>query len=75
MDNIKTIGKRKKSLGGLVNTNNLLKLVIELLGNKPFYPKGLYRFRSYEEKEEWTKKKCRVVRIKTSYFRRLAGIM
>ena len=56
MDNIKTRGKRKKSSGGLVNTNNLLKLVIALRGNKPFYPKGIYRFRSYEEKEEWTKK-------------------
>jgi len=43
MDNIKIIGKRKRSSGGLVNTNNLLKLVIELRGNKPFYPKGLYR--------------------------------
>ncbi|MBC8183673.1 hypothetical protein H8E88_21480 [candidate division KSB1 bacterium] len=56
MDKIKTIGKRKKSPGGLVNTNNLLKLVIELRGNKPFYPKGLYRFKSFEEKEEWEKK-------------------
>jgi hypothetical protein len=53
MEKIKKLGKRRNSSGGLDNTNNLLKLVIDLRGNKPFYPKGVYRFKTYEEKEKW----------------------
>ena len=55
MDSIKVIGKRKRSTG-LIATNNLLKLVIALRGNKPFHPKGVYRFKSYKDLEKWTKK-------------------
>ena len=53
---IKILGKRKPSSGGLQATDNLLKLVIKLRGNKRFVPKGLYRFKTFKEKEEWEKK-------------------
>jgi hypothetical protein len=53
---VKVIGKRKKTQSGLLAVNNLLKLVIQLRGNRPFIPKGLYRFKSFEESQEWTLK-------------------
>ena len=52
----KTVGKRIPSSGGLLAAEGFLKLVIALRGNKPFIPRGVYRFRSFEEKEEWAKK-------------------
>ena len=52
----KTVGRRKQSSGGLMVTDNLLKLVIALRGNKPFYPRGVYKFKSFEEKEAWALK-------------------
>ena len=56
MTNTKIIGKRKQSSGGLLATDNLLKLVIALRGNKPFCPRGVYKFKSFEEKEAWSRK-------------------
>ena len=56
MGKIKILGKRKPCSGGLVKANNLFKLALGLRGNKPFCPKGIHRFKSYEEKEEWTRK-------------------
>ena len=49
---IKILGKRKPSSGGLQATDNLLKLVIKLRGNKRFVPKGLQRLKTFKEKEE-----------------------
>lgn len=50
---MKVVGRRKKMRGGLEAMNGLLELAIELRGDKPFAPRGLYRFRSYEEADEW----------------------
>lgn len=50
---VKVVGKRSASRGGLEVTNVLLKLVLKLRGSKVFFPKGVYRFKSYEEKERW----------------------
>ena len=50
---MKVVGKRKPSAGGLEAADKLLKLAIELRGDKPFFPKGVYKFRSFEEKEAW----------------------
>ena len=41
---------------GLEAMNGLLELAIELRGNKPFAPRGIYRFKSYEEADEWRMK-------------------
>lgn len=35
-------------------TAPLLRLAVDLRGDKPFLPRGVHRFRSFEESEEWT---------------------
>lgn len=52
----KTIGTRKPNSGGLEKTNNLFELVIGLRGDKPFHPRGLFKFKTWEEKAEWDRK-------------------
>lgn len=52
---MKVVGRRKPGKG-LLHADALLKLVIALRGNKPFIPRGVYFFRSHEEKDEWTMK-------------------
>jgi len=39
---------------GLPAANNLLKLVIGLRGKCPFIPKGVHRFKSFEESNQWS---------------------
>jgi hypothetical protein len=39
---------------GLVAANNLFKLVIGLRGTRPFIPKGIHRFESFEEAQQWS---------------------
>jgi hypothetical protein len=49
----KTLGRRRPPQG-LAATAALLRLVVDLRAGKPFVPRGLYRFSSFEESEEWT---------------------
>ena len=49
------LGKRKPGKG-LLYADGLLKLVIALRGDEPFVPRGVYRFHSHEEEDEWTLK-------------------
>ena len=49
---MKTVGRRRWR-GGLVAAAGLLELALQLRGNKPFLPKGVYRFRSFKESDEW----------------------
>jgi hypothetical protein len=52
-DGVKVVGRR--TIGrGLVATAPLLRLAVDLRGDKPFLPRGIHRFRSFEESEEWT---------------------
>lgn len=52
-ERVKIVGRRR--LGrGLSAAAPLLRLVVELRGRKPFLPRGIHRFRSFEESEEWT---------------------
>jgi hypothetical protein len=53
---MKIVGKRRASHRGLEDAKDFLDLVIELRAGKPFIPKGVWRFRSFEEKDEWTMK-------------------
>jgi hypothetical protein len=39
--------------GGLESTDALLRLVVELRRGKPFIPRGVHRFSSHEEKDQW----------------------
>lgn len=52
---MKVVGRRRWGQG-LTATASLLRLNLELRGDKPFLPKGVHRFRSFEESEEWTLK-------------------
>ncbi len=50
---MKTVGRRRPSTGGLEAADSLLRLVVELRRGKPFIPRGVYRFHSHEEKDQW----------------------
>ena len=52
---MKVVGRRRWGRG-LVATAPLLRLTLELRGDNPFLPKGVHRFRSFEESEECTLK-------------------
>jgi hypothetical protein len=49
---MKVVGRRRWGRG-LAATAPLLRLNAQLRGDKPFLPKGVHRFRSFEESEEW----------------------
>lgn len=48
----KVVGRRRWGRG-LEASAPLLRLTLELRGGKPFLPRGVYRFRSFEESDEW----------------------
>jgi len=48
----KVLGRRVWR-GGLDATAPLLDLSVALRGDKPFVPKGVHRFRSFEESDAW----------------------
>ena len=52
-EGMRVVGRRTTGRG-LVATAPLLRLAVELRGGKPFLPRGVHRFRSFEESEEWT---------------------
>lgn len=49
----KRVGRRAVA-GGLRQANALLHLVLKLRSSRPFIPKGVHRFRSYEEAQQWS---------------------
>ncbi|HUH02703.1 MAG TPA: hypothetical protein VML75_11975 [Kofleriaceae bacterium] len=49
----KTVGRRRPATG-LSAANALLRVAIELRAGKPFIPRGVHRFHSFEEAEAWT---------------------
>ncbi|MDB6124909.1 MAG: hypothetical protein JWQ71_3902 [Pedosphaera sp.] len=51
---MKVVGRKGKPKGGLEAADNLLQLVIALRGNKPFIPKGVHRFKTFEEAQAWS---------------------
>jgi hypothetical protein len=51
----KVLGKRKWR-GGLVAAAGLLELTVRLRQKKPFIPKGVHRFASFEESDAWSLK-------------------
>ncbi len=53
---IKILGRRKPSRGGLQAAAPFLEMVIRLRAGKPFIPKGVHRFKSFEESEAWSMK-------------------
>jgi hypothetical protein len=51
---MKVLGRRRPARGGVVAAAPLLDLVVRLRGSKPFIPKGVHRFKSFEESEAWS---------------------
>jgi hypothetical protein len=49
---MKVVGRRRWG-SGLAASAGLLELALRLRGDKPFLPRGVYRFRSFEESDEW----------------------
>jgi hypothetical protein len=52
---IKVAGRRKPATGPEAAAG-LLRLVIELRAGRPFLPRGVHRFKSFEEAQEWSLK-------------------
>ena len=54
MPSVKILGRRTPSRGGLLAAGPLLDLVIRLRRGRPFIPRGVHRFQSFEESAEWS---------------------
>jgi len=54
MDSIKILGHRRKGRADLRSSDGFLRLVLRLRGDKPFIPKGIHRFTSFEESFQWS---------------------
>lgn len=50
---MKVVGKRIAAKG-LENTDILFRLVLSLRAGKPFLPKGVYRFTTFKDAQEWS---------------------
>jgi len=50
---MKVVGRRRWR-GGLPAAAGLLELALKLRGDKPFVPRGVYRFTSFDESDEWS---------------------
>jgi hypothetical protein len=48
--------KRSGIKKGLEAANGFLKLVLSLRGIKKFFPKGIYRFKTFQEADAWSLK-------------------
>lgn len=50
---MKILGKRKPATGW-VAVDRLQKLAIQLRGSRSFIPRGVYRFHTFEEAQQWS---------------------
>jgi hypothetical protein len=51
---MKVVGSRKPYSGGLEGLQGFFEMAIKARGDQPFIPRGVYRFKSHEELDEWT---------------------
>jgi hypothetical protein len=51
---MKVVGRKGKAKVNLDTANGFLKLMRNLRGNRPFIPKGVHRFKTFEEADAWT---------------------
>lgn len=59
MEKIKIIGTRRYNLKGkdsLKEVDKLQRLAMQLRRDKPFFPVGVYRFKTFEEEDLWRMK-------------------
>jgi hypothetical protein len=50
---VKIVGRRKPETGPEAAAD-FLHFVIKLRGDRPFIPRGVHRFKSFEEAQEWS---------------------
>lgn len=53
---MKVVGRREPRHANLESMEGFLEMVLTIRGNKPFAPRGLFRFRTHEEADEWMMK-------------------
>ena len=53
---MRVVGRRQPYSGGLEGMRGFQEMMIHLRGDHPFVPRGVYRFKSHEELDEWTLK-------------------
>ena len=51
---MKIVGRRKPYSRGLAGLQGFFELCARLRGDRPFLPRGVYRFKTHEEADEWT---------------------
>jgi hypothetical protein len=51
---MKVLGSRRPYSGGLEGLQGFFEMGIKVRGDQPFIPRGVYRFKSYEELDAWT---------------------
>ena len=51
---VKILGRRTAREAGLPAAAKFLDLVITLRGDKPFIPRGVHRFSTFEESQAWS---------------------
>ena len=53
---MKVVGRRGKTKVDVLTFDPMQRMVNELRQGRPFMPKGVWRFKSFEEADEWTMK-------------------
>lgn len=50
---MKVVGRKGRVQSGLVHADAMQRLTLELRRGKPFMPKGVFRFKTFEEADAW----------------------
>lgn len=50
---MKVVGRKSRVRSGLVHADAMQRLAMELRRGKPFMPKGVFRFKTFEEADAW----------------------
>ena len=51
---VKVVGRRTSPQSGFPEAAKFLEMVIALRGDKPFIPRGVHRFSTFEESQAWS---------------------
>jgi len=55
-DSIKIIGRKDMGKKGIESADGFLQMITRLRVNKPYIPKGVHKFTSFEESNLWSMK-------------------
>jgi hypothetical protein len=50
---MKIVGRKGNPKCNVETANDFLKMVAAVRGNRPFMPKGVWRFKTFEEADAW----------------------